>query len=197
VAGDSDSSQGLSIGEVLVRLRDGFPDITISKIRFLEAEGLVEPARTPAGYRRFTDADVDRLRYVLTAQRDRYLPLRVIKEQLDAMDSGQELTRQQLLDESGLSDDVLSQLETSGLIERYDSDALTIARTAARMAAYGVEVRHLRLFRTAADREVGLAEQVAGPRAGELAALSVQLHAALVRASLTRRLPGWCAAGAE
>ena len=77
----------LSIGAVLGRLREEFPDVTISKIRFLEAEGLVRPARTASGYRQFTPADVDRLRFVLAAQRDHYLPLKVIKEQLDAADA--------------------------------------------------------------------------------------------------------------
>ncbi|HEU5475248.1 MAG TPA: MerR family transcriptional regulator [Actinophytocola sp.] len=80
---------GLSIGAVLERLRPQFPDVTISKIRFLESEGLVTPARTPSGYRQFTAADVQRLRFVLSAQRDHYLPLKVIKEQLDAVDRGQ------------------------------------------------------------------------------------------------------------
>lgn len=78
---------GLSIGAVLAQLRKDFPDVTISKIRFLESEGLVRPARTPSGYRQFTAADVERLRFVLAAQRDHYLPLKVIKEQLDAADS--------------------------------------------------------------------------------------------------------------
>lgn len=79
---------GLSIGIVLAQLRPDFPDVTISKIRFLESEGLVRPARTPSGYRQFTPADVERLRFVLSAQRDHYLPLKVIKEQLDAADRG-------------------------------------------------------------------------------------------------------------
>jgi DNA-binding transcriptional MerR regulator len=80
---------GASIGSVLAQLRTDFPDVTLSKIRFLESEGLVQPQRTAAGYRQFTSADVDRLRYVLAAQRDHYLPLRVIKEHLDAMDRGE------------------------------------------------------------------------------------------------------------
>ena len=80
----------LSIGEVLAQLRQDFPDITISKIRFLEAEGLVEPERTASGYRKFSREDVGRLRYVLSAQRDHYLPLRVIKDHLDAIDRGLE-----------------------------------------------------------------------------------------------------------
>jgi DNA-binding transcriptional MerR regulator len=77
-----------TIGEVLNRLKDEFDDITISKIRFLEAEGLISPDRTESGYRKFTDADIDRLRYVLRAQRDRYLPLKVIKEELQRIDAG-------------------------------------------------------------------------------------------------------------
>jgi DNA-binding transcriptional MerR regulator len=80
----------MSIGEVLAALRPDFPDVTISKIRFLESEGLVEPARTPSGYRKFSHGDVERLRYVLSAQREQYLPLRVIKEYLDAIDRGLE-----------------------------------------------------------------------------------------------------------
>lgn len=79
---------GLSIGAVLAQLRGEFPDITISKIRFLESEGLVRPERTPSGYRQFATADVERLRFVLSAQRDHYLPLKVIREQLEAADSG-------------------------------------------------------------------------------------------------------------
>ncbi|MDL9937251.1 MerR family DNA-binding transcriptional regulator [Gordonia sp. ABSL1-1] len=78
----------MSIGTVLAQLRDDFPDVTISKIRFLESEGLITPERAPSGYRRFSTADCERLRFVLTAQRDRYLPLKVIKEQLEAIDSG-------------------------------------------------------------------------------------------------------------
>jgi len=78
----------LSIGEVLGKLRNDFPDVTISKIRFLEAEGLIDPQRTPSGYRKFTSADLERLRYVLLAQRDQYLPLKVIKDNLDAIDRG-------------------------------------------------------------------------------------------------------------
>jgi DNA-binding transcriptional MerR regulator len=92
-AGGPDRAPGtaprLTIGEVLAALRDEFPDVTISKIRYLEAEDLVHPQRTPSGYRKFSDADVARLRYVLAAQRDQYLPLRVIKEHLEARDRGE------------------------------------------------------------------------------------------------------------
>jgi DNA-binding transcriptional MerR regulator len=132
----------LSIGAVLARLRPDFPDVTISKIRFLESEGLVAPARTESGYRQFTEADVQRLRFVLSAQRDQYLPLKVIKEQLDAADRGTRaarsrplvaveglptpddfvvrdetpLTRDQVLADSGIDAGLLAELEQFGLI---------------------------------------------------------------------------------
>lgn len=227
----------LSIGEVLAKLRPEFSDITISKIRFLESEGLIEPQRTPSGYRKFTSTDMERLRYVLAAQRDQYLPLRVIKENLDAMDRGlvpapiaggvagprlatldgefapvhfaqeseMRLSREELLQSSSLEDVMLVELETYGLISikgrHYDADALSVARAVAEISAFGIEPRHLRAFKTAADREVGLVEQVITPlmrqkssdskaRAdevqNELAALSVRLHASLVRAGLHR-----------
>ncbi len=227
----------LSIGEVLGKLRNDFPDITISKIRFLESEGLIEPQRTPSGYRKFTNADLERLRYVLLAQRDQYLPLRVIKENLDALDRGLEpakvsggvpvprlatidgelapanfaentdmrLSREELLKASGVSEEQLVELESYGLIaprgRHYDSDSLAIARAVTEMAGFGIEPRHLRSFKSAADREIGLIEQVITPlvrqksseakaRAEEvqreIAALSVRLHAALVRGGLHR-----------
>jgi DNA-binding transcriptional MerR regulator len=135
----------MSIGEVLTLLRPEFADITISKLRFLEAEGLVEPTRTPSGYRKYSPADIDRLRLVLAAQRDRYLPLRVIREQLDALDRGEavvapvllenghqpapsarvappaelgeaRLTRAQLSERSGLDDAGITDLEQYGLL---------------------------------------------------------------------------------
>ncbi len=227
----------LSIGEVLSKLRGDFPDITISKIRFLEAEGLIEPQRTPSGYRKFTHVDLERLRYVLQAQRDQYLPLRVIKDNLDALDRGLQpasapgslasprlatvdgefapsnfgqendlrLSREELLQASGLEEPQLAELESFGLIElhgrHYDANALAVSKAVAEIAAFGIEARHLRSFKSAADREVGLVEQVitpllrqkssdAGARAQEvqreLASLSVRLHAALVRAGLER-----------
>ena len=86
-------SDGFTIGEVLNQLKEDFEDITISKIRFLESEGLVYPDRTESGYRKFTEDDVDRLRFILTAQRDHYLPLKVIREQLERLDSGQPTSR--------------------------------------------------------------------------------------------------------
>lgn len=219
------SVEGRGIGEVLQLLRAEFADVTISKIRFLEAEGLVTPARTASGYRKFSSADVERLRYVLTAQRDQYLPLKVIKEHLGAIDRGLrpaaggppvapgslpetpglpvaedfgaagtelQLTRDELRAAAGISAELLDQVESHGLVvargNHYDGDAIVVAKLAGELAGYGIEPRHLRLFRTAADREAGLIEQVTGPRrteqTGELAALAVRLHAALVRSRL-------------
>jgi DNA-binding transcriptional MerR regulator len=228
----------LSIGEVLNRLRGDFSDITISKIRFLESEGLIEPQRTPSGYRKFTSTDLDRLRYVLLAQRDQYLPLKVIKDNLDAIDRGLEpaavgalatprlsvatidgetaassfgevsemrLSREEFIKNSGLKEEQLVELEGYGLIaprgRHYDGDALAVAKAVTEMAGFGIEPRHLRSFKSATDREIGLIEQVITPltrqkssdskaRAQEvqkeIASLSIRLHAALVRGGLNR-----------
>jgi DNA-binding transcriptional MerR regulator len=258
------SASGLiSIGEVLAQLREDFPDVTISKLRFLEAEGLVEPQRTPAGYRKYSDTDVQRLRYVLAAQRDRFLPLRVIRDQLAAIDRGENgpsldngearagspsagdqssdtsippspppaatlgtlgtpagptvgepvagapaartrFSRAEVLQRSGLTDDMLSELEATGLLGArspgwYDGDALVVAEVAGAFAIYGLAPRHLRAYRASADREVGMFAQLLAPlqrsstpaaraRAAEavqeLTKLSQQLHAALVRIGL-------------
>ncbi|GAA1607579.1 MerR family transcriptional regulator [Kribbella hippodromi] len=226
-AGTEGPADGRGIGEVLQLLQAEFADVTISKIRFLEAEGLVTPARTASGYRKFSAADVERLRYVLTAQRDQYLPLKVIKEHLGAIDRGLRpaaagppvapaslpqtpgqpvaddfgaastelrLTREELRTAAGVSAELLGELESHGLVvasgNHYSGDAIVIAQVAAELAGYGLEPRHLRAFRTAADREVGLIEQVTGPRrtdqTAELAALTVRLHTALVRSRLPR-----------
>jgi DNA-binding transcriptional MerR regulator len=224
----------MSIGTVLAMLRSDFPDVSISKIRFLEDQGLVEPERTPAGYRKFGHADVERLRYVLGVQRDHYLPLRVIRDHLDALDRGLEtprtrapgsprlvealadagapaargperLDRAQLLAAAGIDGGVLDALESHGLVAArsgtYDADAVLIARTAGELAAFGIEPRHLRAFRSAADREAGLVEQVVSPLrrqrgpescahaeevTREVSALCVRLHATLVKTALER-----------
>jgi DNA-binding transcriptional MerR regulator len=233
-----------SIGEVLVAVKTEFPDITISKIRFLEAEGLIEPERTSSGYRKFSWTDLERLRYILTEQRDHYYPLKVIKERLDAIERGLEpgdsaadpakaptsvrvvgtdedasdfgpapasdlrMSRAELLANSGLTDKQLTELMDFGMLKprpgaRYfDADALVVAETIAKLTAFGLEPRHIRAFKSAADREVGLIEQVVNPvsrsqgdnaaaraadTAAELGALSVRLHAALVKTGLRRR----------
>ena len=186
------------IGEVLVRLRPEFADVSLSKIRFLESAGLVNPARTPAGYRKFSEADIERLRYVLAAQRDRYLPLKVIKEQLAAAepmlpaDQVVELSRDELVAAAGITAGQLDQLESHGLVRgrgrHYDGDALVIARVAGQLAAYGIQARQLRLLQTAAERQIGMVERAAARldphQAAAHVALSVSLHAALVRTGL-------------
>jgi DNA-binding transcriptional MerR regulator len=229
----------MNIGQVLDQLRPDFPGITIPKIRFLEDKGLIKPERTPAGYRKFSQDDIERLRYVLRMQRDHYLPLKVIGEHLDAIDRGLEpppidpvvptvprvalaadglpspasftrrdqvrLSRRELVKIAGITEELLVQLEQFGLITprtgtgHYDTDALVIAQTARELADFGFEPRHLRAFKTAADREVGLVEQVVAPQkrgrdaaakaraeetVSEIAALSVRLHATLVKAGL-------------
>ncbi|CRK56174.1 transcriptional regulator, MerR family [Alloactinosynnema sp. L-07] len=223
---------------MLERLRPEFPDVTISKIRFLEAEGLVTPQRTPSGYRRFTEDDIARLRFVLAAQRDHYLPLRVIKDQLDQADRGGapplaavarqlsavptevsdtldvdeapalRLTRAEVAAKATVEIELLDELEQYGLLAAddggfYDGDAVRVARLAADLAEYGIEPRHLRAFRAAADRELGLVEQVVAPlyrqrdpsareRADavtrELGTLAVGLHSLLVQAGLRRMI---------
>ncbi|MGH3867039.1 MAG: transcriptional regulator FtsR [Pseudonocardiaceae bacterium] len=180
--GRSGHRSGMSIGSVLTQLRVDFPDVTISKIRFLESEGLVQPERTAAGYRQFSPADVERLRYVLAAQRDHYLPLRVIKEHLDARVRGAtepgssedlaadaaRMTQEELLAAAGIGRAVLAELEQFGLVRPgpagfYDTDAVLVARTAQEMTDFGLEPRHLRSFRASADREVGLLAQIVTP----------------------------------
>jgi DNA-binding transcriptional MerR regulator len=233
----------MTIGAVLAALKPDFPDVSISKIRFLEAEGLLTPQRTGSGYRTYSATDLERLRYILTAQRDHYWPLKVIREALDALDRGLRppptpdggptrpqapaprpdpdvpssavladrgalrLTRAELVDSAGLDPDTADALETFGLLHadadgHYGEAALTVAHTAAALAAYGIEPRHLRPFRTAADREIGLVQQVVSPHratagkarsksAGpdptpEVLRLCIALHTALVRDGLSR-----------
>jgi DNA-binding transcriptional MerR regulator len=215
----------MSIGEVLTALRPEFPDVTISKIRFLEDQGLVEPDRTPSGYRKFGHDDLERLRFVLAVQRDHYLPLRVIRDHLDAIDAGLDpprvprlvqtagadpaetvFTPGELADAADAEPALLAELESYGLVTarpdgQYDAEALAVVRAAAGLARFGIEPRHLRPFRMAADREAGLVEQVVAPlrrqrgpqaagradeTAHEVAALCVRLHAALVSAALNR-----------
>ncbi|GHB26488.1 MerR family transcriptional regulator [Streptomyces viridiviolaceus] len=225
----------MSIGTVLNVLRDEFPDITISKIRFLESEGLVEPQRTPAGYRKFSAHDVERLGHVLRMQRDHYLPLKVIREHLDAMERGEavrlptvgrqrgaepvaeppggptaaRIGRDELLVAAGIGEQELKEWESYGLIApladgAYDAEAVTVASLVVQLGRFGIEPRHLRVMKAAADREAGLVDQVVAPlkrhrnpqtrahaeaRTKELAGLAVKLHAALVQSALGVRLP--------
>ena len=220
----------VGIGTLIEELSEEFPDVTVSKVRFLETQGLVTPVRTPSGYRRYSRDDRERLRYVLTVQRDHFLPLKVIREYLDAMERGLELpelrdpapqapqgpgpeftslavepedtlelSRAELLDASGITSASLEEAEQQGLISRghYDRNALDVARTVAGLAEYGLTPRHLRAIRLAAEREIGLIEQVTTPMQGlpdaedrmrdtavGVATLAAQLQAALVRTHL-------------
>ena len=204
----------LSIGEVLSLLKEEFPDVTISKIRFLESQGLLDPERTPSGYRKFYDTDVERLRWILRQQRENFLPLKVIKGRLRggadgdgdpgaddllhagqagrlsapevgapgpgvpdteppfvARQSGASLNITELAAASGLEEDDLRDLEKYGILTGrkvgsavyYDDEALSVAGLAAGFMKYGVEARHLRMYKTAADREAGFLEQVVMP----------------------------------
>lgn len=228
----------LSIGEVLAQLLEEFPDITISKIRFLESQGLIEPERTPSGYRKFTAAEVERLRFILREQRTNYLPLRIIKDKLDDdtsdisrdisrdimmpseyvatsghpatrtsvprprggssnvqliptvlgeqdpivpesvrreqrkdallhVDKTESIPRDQLLQKFEIEPAFLKDLESAGLISGhdvgdttfFDAPSIAIAKTAARFQEMGIDIRHLRAWKTSADREVSLFEQ--------------------------------------
>jgi DNA-binding transcriptional MerR regulator len=275
----------LSIGEVLSLLQDDFPDVTISKIRFLESQGLLDPERTPSGYRKFYEADIERLRWILRHQRDHFLPLKVMKDRLeeaanqglvvppdeppakppaaapslfedadavptprggpaavadagarpaaghspsrgarpaptmpslpvrpstnplDAGPSGVSFTLEELAEASGLTQRQLGELTRYGLLVGhsvggdtfFDGDALIVARTAAGFVRFGIEARHLRMYKVAAEREAGFMEQVVMPllkqrnptarqqaadNLGELAGLGEQLRAALLRSAL-------------
>jgi DNA-binding transcriptional MerR regulator len=251
---DTSDRSFLSIGEVLDLLKDEFPDVTISKIRFLESQGLLDPERTPSGYRKFYDDDIARLRWILTQQKEHFLPLKVIKGRLGStpeaaelrdpadpapiaaaapaavapsrpqraeapaprpvvsearmlFDTGVSMTFEELRSASDLSAAALRDLERFGLVEGkpvggqtyYDEDALVIARLAAGFARHGVEARHLKMYKTAVERESGFYEQVIMPllkqrnpasrrqaldTLAEMSQLGSDLRGALLRASL-------------
>ncbi len=253
----------VSIGEVLTMLKEEFPDVTISKIRFLESQGLLDPERTPSGYRKFYDADVERLRWILRQQREHFLPLKVIKGRLvrepgeegsgaepddeargeahpsrsdfseprnapgatpparesrqappppravpnpvlSAGPSGVNLTMEELSSATGLPYERLRELERFGFITGravagstyFDEESLVVANLAAGFARFGIEARHLRTYKNAAEREAGLLEQVVTPllkqrnpesrsqaveSLAELSQLGQNLRAALLR----------------
>ena len=175
----------LRIGEVVRRVRDEFPDISISKIRYLEDEGLLTPRRTQGGYRLFSEADLERLEKILRLQRDEFLPLRVIKDELDAPGAkerkrrrpttlgGEEesITFGELCDRAGIPPDLGKELEDFGLLaphgtgadKRYPESDVDVAATCAQLTRYGVEPRNLRAFRTATGRQASLLEQLVAP----------------------------------
>ena len=178
--------QLLSIGQVLARLSPEFPDLSPSKLRFLEERHLVTPSRTESGYRKFSPTDLERLRLVLTMQRDYYLPLKVIRGYLDDLDAGREpvlpggvtvsgpsmlpsdrrLSRDELIKEAGATPMLLGDAVTASLIvaaEHYGDDELSVLKALVELQRSGIEPRHLRGFRAAAERELGLIESALIP----------------------------------
>ncbi len=174
----------LTIGAVCRRLQGDFPDISISKIRYLEDQGLLAPKRTRGGYRLFDEENVERLATILRLQRDEFLPLRVIKQELATTsaerkrkrpvglrDDAEELDLHELCRRAGVTSELARELEEFGLIEsrggrgdkRYSDVDVEIASTCQRLSQYGIAPRHLRTFRTSAVREAGLLEQLVAP----------------------------------
>lgn len=231
----------LSIGEVLALLQQEFPDVTISKIRFLESQGLLDPERTPSGYRKFYEPDVERLRWILRQQRENFLPLKVIKDRLeeagdqavptspphlhavappaaisdaaglDAAMTSVSMTADELAVAAGLTREVLADLEKYGLLTGrsvgasvlYDDESLLVAQVAAGFLRHGIEPRHLRMYKVAADREAGFLEQIVTPvlkqrnpaarrqavdTVEELTGLGESLRAAMLREALRNLL---------
>ena len=197
------------IGSVVAELSEEFPDLTASKIRYLEDEGLLTPLRTARGSRRYADADVEQLRRILRLQRDEFLPLAVIRDRvLEAETSAstgavdpsrvrqgraRAMSAAEVAQRGGVDPSVLKDLVAHGLVVDLDATAVEICRLVASLAEFGIEPRHLRAFRAAADREVGLVQQAMAPRraqlpvieqrqlTGQLLAHLLDLHVALVR----------------
>jgi DNA-binding transcriptional MerR regulator len=183
----AERSRLLTIGAVCSRLRAEFPDISISKIRYLEDQGLLAPRRTQSGYRLFSEDDVERLETILRLQRDEFLPLRVIRQELASpsgagkdrrrrravglADPDQELDLAELCDRAAITRDLARELEEYGLLQPrrdggeklYPAGDVDVAVACSKLARFGISARHLRTFRTAADREAGLLEQLVAP----------------------------------
>ena len=223
----------MSIGEILVALKPEFPDITISKIRFLEGEGLIEPERTPSGYRKFYEKDVERLRTILRMQRDEYLPLKVIKERLHGGENGEaaarptearsaedelsapptglHLSTEELAAATGVDKRRIKELETFGILcahglngdQYFDGDDFVVLSIVKDLFKYGVEPRHLTMYRHFAEREATFFESIVMPMVrqknpdarrlaadnlNDLAVLSRKLKQALLRSNLRQFL---------
>lgn len=179
----------LSIGEVIDLLRDDFPDVSVSKIRFLESQGLIDPRRSTSGYRQFDATDVARLRFILQQQRDHFLPLKVIKSKLTVWErgeaagertqpastaleeDGEPLDRSDLLRRSGLSERELSEVIEIGLISPipdttvFPSEAGIVGAETKRLLDSGLEPRHLRAIRLSVEREADLLSRLVAPLA--------------------------------
>jgi DNA-binding transcriptional MerR regulator len=230
-----------SIGEVLVSVKTEFPDITISKIRFLESEGLIEPERTPSGYRKFYEKDVERLRSILRMQRDEYLPLKVIKERLlqqEAEDgqagpapaaevgaaeeraeelaeppTGLQMSIEEMSAATGVDRERIRELESFGLVcshgpesaRYYDGDDYIVLSIVKDFFRFGVEPRHLTMYKHFAEREAAFFETIVLPQLRQrnpearraaadsltaLAKTSRKLKQALLRTNLRQHLSG-------
>ena len=229
-----------SIGEVLVAVKTEFPDITISKIRFLESEGLIDPERTPSGYRKFYDKDVERLKSILRMQRDEYLPLKVIKERLLAQESsngdgsedgasdgdvaepdddlaepptGLQMSLEEMSAATGVERERIKELESFGLVfshgpdsaKYYDGDDYVVLSILKDLFRYGVEPRHLTMYKHFAEREAAFFETIVMPQLRQrnpearraaansltdLARASRKLKQALLRHNLREHLAG-------
>jgi DNA-binding transcriptional MerR regulator len=220
----SSSEALLSIGQVLARLANEFPELTNSKLRFLEEQGLVRPSRTRSGYRKFSAADVERVRVVLSMQRDHYLPLKVIRTYLADLDAGKDpavpgsgagdavqsiipaarrLGRDDVIAEAGATPHLFSDAVSASLIvpaESYTDDTVHVLRALVELQRSGIEPRHLRGFRAAAERELALIESALMPisKRGDAASrakaqeLSGEIagHFETVRGSLIRQALG-------
>lgn len=180
-------TRALSIGEVINLLREDFPDVSVSKIRFLESQGLIDPGRSSSGYRQFDPDDIARLRFILAQQRDHFLPLKVIKSKLTLWERGEEgevvggsistaldesgepLDRADLIKRSGLTEEELEQLVDVGLIRPipnstvFPPEAGVVGAEARRLMDHGLEPRHLRSIRLSVERETDLLTQLVAP----------------------------------
>jgi len=204
----------MRISDVLAELGTDFPTLTPSKLRFLEEHGLVEPRRSTGGYRQYSRADVERLRYVLRQQRDRYLPLKVIGEQLEALDRGQtaepltprlaatdgertsappagRMSMEAVAEAAHVTPELVAELVEAGVLTpgptgHLDPWAYDVVLAAAALAEHGVQARHLRSFRAAADRQVSVVEQIVAPLRGHrtVSNQTHQAHAASVAAEV-------------
>lgn len=185
--------RALAIGEVIDLLQEEFPDISISKLRFLESQGLVRPVRSPAGYRQFRAPDVERVRYILRQQRDHFLPLKVIKAKLSAWERGEEptvappsgplpeayfsggkarMSADELARSAGVPLDLVERLLEHGVLDarreklgeaQFGEDDAAVARAAQRLVSRGLEPRHVKSLCLASHREVDLLSQLTGP----------------------------------
>jgi DNA-binding transcriptional MerR regulator len=223
VRSGSPAADLLTIGQVLARLKPEFPDLSSSKLRFLEERELVTPVRTASGYRKFSPADVDRLRVVLGLQRDHYLPLKVIKEYLADLDAGRQpalpgggdgprpsilgrekrYTRDDLVRAAQASPMLVADAVSASLLPATDTfgeDSVVVLKALVELQRTGIEPRHLRTFRSTAEREVGLIESALMPvsrrgdatsraKAAELAR-EIAGHLEVIRSNLIRAAIG-------